>query len=84
MLLNPALGRLRHANLCEFKASLIYIVRFRTASTIQRISILRGEKSQKDIGRVVTMSNKAGATSFLGPQRMGTGCHTVKTVIRHW
>ena len=42
MPLNPALGRQMQADLCEFKASLIYRVSSRTASTKQRntVSIL--------------------------------------------
>lgn len=31
---NPSSGRKRHADLCEFKASLVYIVSPRSASTI--------------------------------------------------
>ena len=33
---NQALGRQRQANLCEFKASLVYRVSSRTASTAQK------------------------------------------------
>ena len=41
---NPALGRQMQAGLCEFEASMVYIVSFRIAGSIYRHSVSKTGK----------------------------------------
>ena len=45
----PALGRLRQEDLCEFKASLVYIVSSKTARAIQRNQVLKNKQTNKKV-----------------------------------
>ena len=47
MPLIPALGRQRQADLCEFKASLVYSVSSRTARATQRNPVSKKKTKQK-------------------------------------
>ena len=47
MPLIPALGRQRQADLCEFKASLVYIVSSRPARATQGNPVLENKKMKK-------------------------------------
>jgi hypothetical protein len=47
MPLIQALRRQRQADLCEFKASLVYRISFKTAKGIQRNPVLKKKKKQK-------------------------------------
>jgi hypothetical protein len=42
----PALGRQRQADLCEFEASLVYRVSFRTARATQKNLVLKNKTKQ--------------------------------------
>jgi hypothetical protein len=44
----PALGRQRQADLCEFDASLVYKVSFRTARATQRNPVYKNQKNQSN------------------------------------
>jgi hypothetical protein len=44
---SPALGRQRQADLCEFKASFVYIVSSRTARAVQRDPVSKITKQNK-------------------------------------
>ena len=47
MSLTPALRRLRQADLCKFRASLVYRVSSRSARVTQRNPVLRGGEEKK-------------------------------------
>ena len=49
MLLIPALRRQRQADLCEFKASLVYRVSSRAAKSRQRDPVSKNQKTTKRI-----------------------------------
>ena len=49
MSLIPALGRQRQGDLCEFEASLVYILSSRTArTTLKKKSCLKKEEEEKE------------------------------------
>jgi hypothetical protein len=54
-----ALGRQRQADLCEFKASLVYRVSSRTAKAIQRNPVSREEKAGRQAGKESTQRGEA-------------------------
>jgi hypothetical protein len=64
MPLIPALRRQGQADLCEFEASLVYRVSFRTARATQRNPVLNKQKQNKK-------ESKGRISEGLGKQRAG-------------
>jgi hypothetical protein len=63
MPLNPALSRQRQADLCEFKASLVYRVSSRTVRTTQRNPVWKNKTRQ--IPDTKQMSQKTAMLFYL-------------------